>query len=187
MNLVGSIQPHVIKLILITTLLTATSMESFANELKFDCPADEVQTQLTLIYKAESLTISEGSSSTTLAATFMGAPEEFAIQASGQLESLMPDMAALDKCIAEGLKKQNTTAKDLDTLTYLVVNCRSETIKTSAQQKVHASIVISAGLGEPNTALVNLDRNYLTPSAVTGMFLTLPQWPPNRTCSFLTQ
>ncbi len=187
MNKGYNVRTYAMRLCLITTMLATTTLASFANEMKFDCPADEVQPQLTLTYKTETLTINENSSTTTIPATFMGAPNEFAIQASAELESLMPDLAALDKCIAAGLKNQKTTAKDLDVLTYLTVNCRSETMKTSTQQKVQASITITAGIGEPNTALVAIDRNYLTPSTVTGMFLTLPQWPPTRTCSFVTQ
>jgi hypothetical protein len=185
MNFANKVEPRIKRLLLIASMLGAMTSESYADGLKIDCPADEAEAQMTLEYQSDVLKISDGKTSTTLQATFRGAPNEFAIQASGQLDSLMPDLGALDKCLAAGLKSQNTTAKDLDTLTYFLVNCRSETIKTATQQKVQASLVATVGPDEPNVVYLDIDRNYLVPSATTGTLLTIPQWPPNRRCTIV--
>lgn len=187
MNKLSNTRSHAMRLLLITAILTVTPLESLANGLKFECPADEAEPQLSLNYQADSLVVSDGKTTATLPATFRGAPNEFAIQATGPLESLMPDLAAMDKCIAAGLTDQNTTAQDLGVLTYLIVNCRSKTLKTSTQQKVQASIVVTVAPDEPNSAYLGFDRNYLTPSTVSGTFLSIPQLLPIRKCSFVME
>lgn len=185
MTLAGKVGLNTKRLLLISAMLAATTLQSFADGLKFECPADEVEAQLTLEYQSDALIVSDGKTSATLAATFRGAPNEFAIQASGQLESLMPDLAALDKCLATGLKNQKTTAQDLGALTYLLVNCRSEATKTGIQQKVQASITATTGPDEPNVAYLDFERSYLVPSVTTGTMLTIPQWPPMRKCNIV--
>ena len=185
MYITRKMQFWILRFLAFAILLGVSSLECAATELKFDCAANEVEPQMTLHYSGESLTVKDDKTNTTLVGSFMGSPTEFHIQCSGPMEAMMPDLAAFDGCLAAGLKKQKTTAQDIDTLTYVEVNCRSEVKQSATLQKIQGSVSVTSDPSQPGMAFLDIERDYLTASTVTGKPLALVQWPPLRSCSFV--
>lgn len=149
-----------------------------------ECPAEGFSPQLTLSFAGDVLTIKDPQGSTTLpAALEPGQANAFTITGHGPMDAMMPEIKALDECLAAKLKEENTTAADENALAYAENACRMTLMPTATTQKTDANYAIFSA--DPKTALVSIQNTYTAPSAVTGKPLQLDALLP-RNCNILS-
>jgi hypothetical protein len=99
----------------------------------------------------------------------------FAIQGWGAMETPMPDLADMDRCLGDGLKNKGMQATDRDAVAFVGNLCRLKLMPGAAVQKVAARYEITAL--DPKAATVFISRSYTVASSVTGEPLQLDEWP----------
>ncbi len=166
---------------LVAALLTTASA---AAEISIECPQGEAGPKLSLIYAGDALSVRDDKGTGSLSASIQGDPAGiFTLYGSGPMDAKMPDAAALDTCLADKLKEQGVTAADTDMLTYSSNACRIKLLPTGTVQKVKAQLTLTSI--DKGKAILFTQRQYLTPSAVTGKPLQLDELPV-RNCDVLS-
>lgn len=149
---------------------------SAAAGVVMECPGGEAGPKLSLTYAVGSLSITEGSSAVSLPASIQGEPAGiFTVYGSGPMFALMPEAAILDECLAAKLKQQGVTAADADMLAYWSNACRLKLMPSGSVQKVQAQLTLTSI--DKGKATLFIQRQYLTPSTVTGKPLRLDEFP----------
>ncbi|WP_143744685.1 hypothetical protein [Mesorhizobium prunaredense] len=147
-----------------------------AAEIAIDCPADAGLPELVFGFAADTLSIKDASGTATLQASFHElSAGMFAIQAWGPTETPMPNLADMDRCLGDGLKKQDMQATDASAVTYLSNLCRLKLMPEATAQRIDAKYEITAL--DPKSATVFISRSYTVASSVTGEPLQLDEWP----------
>jgi hypothetical protein len=166
-------------------MLVGVVSSSMAAEITLECPTEHPgQPKLSLRYGAEALSVTDADGTTALPGTVKDLPSGmFGISAHGPMTALMPEPAALDKCLVDKLKQLGMRADDADALTYVANACRLKLSSSATMQKIEADFVITAL--EPGEAMLYIERQYAAPSAVTGKPVTLAEFP-TRNCKVLT-
>ena len=158
---------------LLAALLTTASA---AAGLAIECPQGEAGPKLSLIYTPDAMSVTDGKGTVSLSASIQGDPAGiFTLYGSGPMDAMMPDAAALDECLAAKLAGQGVTAADADMLAYVSNACRLKLTPSGSVQKVQAQLTLTSI--DKGKAMLFIQRQYLTPSAVTGKPLRLDEFP----------
>ena len=164
-----------------TALITAPLMlcmaaTGFAADISINCPAAEVGPQVSLRFNGDMLAVTDKDGTNDLAASLQGdAAGVFTIYGSGAMNAMMPNGSELDQCIAEKLKQLGATAADADALGSVSNTCQQKLLPTAVKQNVQVQFTVTSI--DKGAATLFIQRQYLTPSAVTGKPLWLDEWP----------
>jgi hypothetical protein len=96
------------------------------------------------------------------------------IQAFGYAEVLVPSRMALEGCIADGAK-QEETAPEEDTLYLITLGCWEKLPTADKPTRVTTTVYIS--IDEPPAANVSVIHSYLEASEVVGKRISLDSFP----------
>ena len=158
--------------------------ESAAAGLAIECPQSEAGPKLSLSYVPDMLSVTEGVSAASLSASLQGDPAGiFTLYGTGPMDAMMPEASALDECLTAKLKEQGVTAADADMLAYGANACRLKLASSGSVQKVQAQLTLTSV--DKGKAILFIQRQYLTPSALTGKPLQLDEFP-TRNCEVLS-
>ncbi len=161
-------------------LVMLTTANANGANVTFSCPEGEAGSKLLLSYANDALSIADGNVTTSLPATIQGdAAGIFTVYGSGPMDATMPEPAAMDACLSAKLKEQGVTADDKDMLAYDSNACRVELIPNGTIQKVQAQLTLTSI--DKGKATLFIQRQYLTPSTITGLPLQLDEFP-TRNC-----
>lgn len=155
-----------------------------ATNVSFQCPQNEAGTPISIRYAAETLTVTDEHGTSSLAGFIQGdVAGIFTLIGTGTMSALMPDAAALDLCVAANLKAHAASVADIDALAYASNACRLKLTPAGSMQNVQAQLTLTSI--EKGKAVLFIQRQYMTSSAVTGKPLQLDELPV-RNCEAIT-
>lgn len=155
-----------------------------ATNVSFQCPQNEAGAPISIRYAAETLTVTDEHGTSSLAGFIQGdVTGIFTLSGTGAMSALMPNAMALDLCVAANLKAQAAPATDIDALAYASNACRLKLIPAGSIQNVQAQLTLTSI--DKGKAMLFIQRQYMTPSAVTGKPLQLDELPV-RNCEVIT-
>ncbi len=147
-----------------------------ASGITMECPQGEAGAKLSLRFEANLLTVMEAENSAVLPASIQLGPSGiFTIYGFGPMEANMPEPAALDACIAAGLKTQGAAADDSGALGYAINACSVKLAPSATSQKVQAQYTLTSI--DEGKATLFIQRQYLEPSVVAGKPLQIDLFP----------
>ena len=156
-------------------VITPYSANAAVN-LSFQCQKSDAGAQMSIHYAAETLTVIDEHGTSSLAGFIQGdVTGIFTLSGTGAMSALMPDAMALDLCVAANLKAQAAPATDIDALAYASNACRLKLTPAGSIQNVQAQLTLTSI--DKGKAMLFLQRQYMTPSAVTGKPLQRDELP----------
>jgi hypothetical protein len=153
----------------------------------FECPADADtgKPALTLTFDGEMLTYTEAGLPVALPATLQeDSSGAFGISAWGAAVAPMPDMAALEACVAEMSAEYNLDVIDSASITYQVNSCALAMVGELTAQDAQIGVTINSF--EPGIADVFLTRTYAAVGSLVSDPIEIPEFP-TRTCALAVE